>query len=472
MTLKIQNPLCVDLDGTLIKTDSLWESLLILLRQNIWLSFLLPLWLLKGKAYFKHQIAQQVTLEVATLPYRENILTFLREEKTQGRFLVLATAAHQTIAQAVAAHLNLFDFVLASDANTNMKSTTKRDALKQHFGVYSYIGDSKADLPILQAAEEAFLVAPSRNLLKQSQCPPDNVFSAPKPKWQTGLKALRPHQWVKNVLIFLPLLLAHQLLELSQLVEALFAFVAFSLAASSGYVLNDLLDLAADRTHPTKRYRPFAAGLLSIPAGLALFVTLVSLSFLISLGWLSSGFTGMLALYLLLTMSYSFYFKQKLIVDVLVLAGLYTHRILAGGIAVTVYISSWLLAFSMFIFISLAFLKRYVELLQLSDKKTVKNRSYEVGDIEMVASMGPTSGFLAILVFSLYIDSDKVSMLYTSPFLLWLICPILLYWIIRIWFLAHRGQMLDDPVEFALTDSVSWFAGGCIIVFMFLAKFF
>jgi 4-hydroxybenzoate polyprenyltransferase/phosphoserine phosphatase len=472
MTSKIQNPLCVDLDGTLIATDSLWESLLVLLRQNFLLSFLLPLWLLKGRTYFKHQIAQRVTLEVATLPYRENILTFLRQEKMQGRILVLATAAHQSIAQAVAAHLNLFDVVLASDANTNMKSTTKRDTLQQRFGAYSYIGDSIADLPILRAAEQGYLVAPSRSLLKESQCPPDNVFSAPSFKWYTFLKALRPHQWSKNLLLFLPLILAHQLLEINQVLDALLAFVAFSLTASSGYVLNDLLDLAADRIHPTKQYRPFAAGLLSIPQGLALFVALVCLSFLISLSTLSSGFTAMLGLYLLLTMSYSLYFKQKLILDVLLLAGLYTHRILAGGIAITVEISSWLLAFSMFIFISLAFVKRYVELLQLSDKKTIKNRSYELGDIEMIGSMGPTSGFLAILVFSLYIDSDTVSQLYSSPFLLWLICPILLYWIIRIWFLAHRGQMLDDPVQFALTDKVSWFAGGCIILFMLLAKFF
>jgi 4-hydroxybenzoate polyprenyltransferase len=457
------------LDGTLIATDTLWESVLLLLRHNFLQCFLLPLWLIKGKAYFKHKIAQHVTLDVATLPYRENVLTFLQREKASGRMLVLATAAHQTIAQAVASHLKLFDDVIASDAHTNMKGTTKRDALKQRFGVYDYIGDSRADLPILQAAHESFLVAHSAAL--REHCPPDNVFSVPKSSWLVWLKVLRPHQWVKNVLIFLPLLLSHQLLEPGKLENALLAFVAFSLAASAGYVLNDLLDLAADRAHPSKKHRPFAAGLVPILYGLPLFVVLVSLSLLVSLWWLPWFFTAMLALYLLLTITYSFYIKHKLIIDVIVLGGLYTLRILAGGIAVSVPPSSWLLAFSMFFFISLAFLKRYIELLHLYDQKVIKNRGYEVGDIEMVANVGTTSGYLAVLVFALYINSEKVAELYQSPAILWIICPILLYWITRIWFLAKRQLLLDDPVQFALTDKMSWLVVACIIVFVVLAGF-
>jgi 4-hydroxybenzoate polyprenyltransferase/phosphoserine phosphatase len=471
MNTKNSPPLCVDLDGTLIATDTLWESILLLLRQNFWRAFWLPLWLMQGRAYFKHQIAQHVILEVATLPYRENVLAFLQREKNKGRILVLATAAHQSIAQAVVEHLKLFDFVIASDVETNMKGSTKRDTLKQRFGVYDYIGDSRADLPLWKAAHKAFMVAPSTALWKQIQCPPDNVFSVSKATWRVWLKALRPHQWVKNLLIFIPLILSHQLLDTTKLGEALLAFIAFSLVASSGYVLNDLLDLAADRVHPSKKHRPFASGKIPIQYGLPLFAILVSLSFIISLSWLSSSFTGMLGLYLLFTMSYSFYFKQKLIIDVFILAGLYTHRILAGGIVVAVPVSSWLLAFSMFMFMSLAFLKRYVELLQLSDKKTIKNRGYEISDIEMVASVGPTSGYMAVLVFSLYITSDKVTMLYQSPFLLWIICPFLLYWITKVWFLAHRRLMLDDPIQFALTDLVSWFVLISIGVFMLLAKF-
>lgn len=467
-------PLCVDLDGTLVATDTLWESILLLLKQNILQSLLLPLWIIQGRALFKHKIAQQVTLEVANLPYRENVLLFLQQEKQSGRAIILATAAHYSIAQAVFTHLKLFNEVIASDAHTNMKGITKRDALIQRFGKrgYDYMGDSTADLPIFQAARQPFLVAPTQQLLKQIQCSPPQIFLAtPTDYWWTLFKALRPHQWVKNLLIFLPLLLAHQWFDVTKWINVFLAFITFSLAASSGYILNDLMDLAADRAHPTKKYRPFAAGLLSIPTGLILFMSLLGASLLMSSGWLSGYFTGLISLYLILTISYSFYLKRKLIVDVLVLAGLYTHRILAGSVAVNVLISSWFLAFTMFLFTSLAFLKRYVELLQLTDEKAIKHRGYEITDIEMVASMGPTNGYLAVLVFALYINSDKVSILYPSPFFLWLICPLLLYWISRVWFLARRGKMLDDPVQYALTDITSWLIVVTIIILMLLAKF-
>lgn len=464
-------PLCVDLDGTLVATDTLWESVLLLLKHHFWLCFWLPFWVMRGKAHLKDKIAQHVTLNVALLPYRENVLAFLQNEQTKGRKLVLATAAHEKIAQAVAQHLKLFDEVIASDAHINMKGATKRDALQQRFGVYDYMGDSQADLPLFQAAAQAFLVAPSTTLLKKTPCPPERVFLAPKTTWWVGLKALRPHQWVKNSLVFLPLLLSHQFLDFNKLGDAFLAALVFSLAASSGYILNDLLDLAADRIHPSKKYRPFACGQIPIPYGLFMFVALIGLSFSISAWWLPAGFTGMVGLYFLITMTYSFYFKQKVVLDVIVLAGLYTHRIFAGGIAVTVPISSWLLGFSMFIFISLALLKRYTELLQLMDnQKLIKSRGYEIADIEMIASIGPTSGYLAVLVFSLYINSEAVSKLYDSPFILWLISPLLLYWITRVWFLAHRRQMLDDPVQFALIDRTSWFIIICIGLLILLAK--
>ncbi len=459
-------PLCVDLDGTLIATDTLWESVLLLLRHNFLLIFLLPLWLIKGKAYFKHQIAQQITLDVTTLPYRENVLAFLQREKDAGRHLVLATAAHHSIAQAVAEHLKLFDDTIATDAHTNMKGITKREALKQRFGIYDYIGDSPADLPILQAADQGYFVGTPR-----LECPPDRIFTVPQTSWLAWLKVLRPHQWVKNLLILLPLLLAHEFLNLDKLGNALLAFIVFSGAASAGYILNDLLDLQADRAHPIKKNRPFAGGLVPIQYGLPFFIILIGLSFLISLWWLPLLFTGMLALYLLSTIAYSFYFKHKLIVDVFLLAGLYTLRILAGGIAVSIPASSWLLAFSMFIFISLAFLKRYIELLQQYSQKVMKNRSYEVDDIELIATVGISSGYIAVLVFALYINSDKVATLYHSAAFLWMICPVLLYWITRVWFLAKRQRVLEDPIQFALTDKISWIVVACIFVFMVLAEF-
>ncbi len=465
-------PLCVDLDGTLIATDTLWESMLLLLKQRFFLVFLLPLWLLKGKAYLKDQIAQCVTLDVTHLPYREKVLAFLRQEKDKGRLLVLATATHHSIAKAVASHLKLFDEVIASDVQINMKGTIKRDALKQRFEVFDYIGDSKADLPILQAAQDAFLIVPCPSpLLQHIQCPPERRFSVPKRTVWIWFKALRSYQWVKNLLIFLPLVLSHQLSDVVLFKNAVLAFIAFSLMASSGYVLNDLLDLTADRAHPSKKYRPFAAGQIPIQYGLVLFIVLVSLSLFISLWQLSLIFTIFVVLYLLFTISYSFYFKHKLVTDVIILAGLYTLRILAGGFAVDVPISSWLLAFSMFIFTSLAFLKRYLELLQPFDATVVKNRDYEVADVPIIGSAGLISGYLAVLVFALYIDSETVTKLYRTPFYLWIICPILLYWITRIWFLARRQKVLDDPVQFALTDNRTWLVMIGTVLLILLAKF-
>lgn len=466
-------PLCVDLDGTLIATDSLWESTLILLRTQPLTCFLLPLWLLRGKAYFKQQIAQRVTLPVSTLPYRQSVLDFLRQERARGRTVVLATAANQHIATAVAEHLSLFDEVLASDATINLLGETKRDKLVERYGVfgYDYIGDSLSDLPVLRVAQHGFLVAPSAALLRQFECPSERIFQAPKLTGRIELKLLRPHQWVKNVLVFLPLLLAHELFQWDKIGEAFIAFIGFSFAASAGYILNDLLDLTADRVHPTKKRRPFAAGLVPIQYGPPLFIGLVMTSMLLSLGFLSTAFAGMLLLYLFLTITYSFYLKRKVILDVIVLAGLYTLRILAGGVAVQIDVSSWLLAFSMFIFMSLAFLKRYVELLQLTDEKEIKNRNYSVDDIEIIASVGPTSGYLAVLVLSLYIESEKTNTLYSAPFFLWLVCPLMLYWVTRVWFLARRRQMADDPVQFALTDNVSWYMVISILILLTLATF-
>lgn len=470
MTIKIL-PLCVDLDGTLVATDTLWESIMLLLRNSPWLIFWFPFWLVKGRAYLKHKIAHCVTLDVTLLPYRDNVWEFLQQEQAKGHRLILATAANEKIALAVAHHLRIFEEVIASDAHTNMKGTTKHQALSQRFGEYDYMGDSMADLPLFRAARRYFLVAPSRRLLKQLPCPPERLFQVQPLNLWLWLKALRPHQWIKNILVFIPLILSHQFLDFSKLTAALLAFFAFGLAASAGYILNDLLDLAADRIHVTKKHRPFASGQLPLPYGLPLFATLVLLGAFISLMWLPRDFTAVLGLYLLTTLFYSFYLKRKLILDIVVLAGLYTIRIIAGALAVSLSVSFWLLTFSMFIFISLAFLKRYIELLQLTDRKSLKHRNYRVDDIEMIASFGPMSGYLAVLVFCLYINSAAVTKLYHEPSLLWLMVPFLLYWITRIWFLAKRQHLTDDPVQFAMTDEVSWYIVGGIVILLLIAKF-
>ncbi len=269
------------------------------------------------------------------------------------------------------------------------------------------------------------------------------------------IKELRPHQWAKNALVVLPVLLAPGLPKLELMLRGIIAACTFSLCASAGYVFNDLLDLQADRAHATKKTRPFASGALPVKLGPPLFIALMAASFGISLTMLPVGFTWMLVLYFVGTLSYSFYFKRRLLLDVLVLAGLYTHRILAGGIATGVPISAWLLGFSMFLFLSLAFAKRYTELLALTEDK-IRNRNYFKADLQMVASMGPASGYLAALVFSLYVEGGgSVQAAYREPVLLWLAMPILLYWVSRIWILTGRGEMQDDPVRFALKDPAS-----------------
>jgi len=284
-------------------------------------------------------------------------------------------------------------------------------------------------------------------------------------------RVLRPHQWAKNALVVLPLVLAPARPTLHQIVSAVLAGVAFSLCASAGYVFNDLVDVEADRTHRTKRGRPFASGDLPVAFGPPLLLTLIVASVVIAWRSLPLGFMVMLALYLVLTLSYSSLFKSKLVVDVVVLAWLYTHRVLAGGIATGITVSSWLLAFTMFIFTSLAFAKRYVELRLATDSGSLKSRGYKTGDLEMVASMGPAAGYMAVLVFCLYVDSNVVAERYRMPVVLWFVAPVLLYWVSRVWFLAHRGQMHDDPVKFALVDTRSWICAIVIVLVATLARF-
>lgn len=465
-------PLCVDLDGTLLATDTLWESIFLLLKTKPFISLRFPFWLYQGRAYFKHQLAQQVTLPVATLPYRQEVLAFLRQQQAQGCPIVLATGAHERIAHAVAEHLKLFSAIVATDAKTNRVGVRKQEALRQQFGIYDYMGDSLTDLPVLEAARRPFLVAPSRALRRKIVCPPEHVFLAPQSSRFIWLKVLRPQQWVKNSLIFLPLIAAHQFLDISKWLHAGIAFCTFSTAASAGYVLNDLLDLTADRQHPTKKNRPFAAGQLPIQYGLPLFAGLVALSLLSAIYGVSNSFFWLVVLYLLLTLTYSWYFKQKSVIDVLILAGLYTQRILAGGVATDIAISAWLMGFSMFLFTSLAFLKRYLELNLATLSEDVKqNRGYWVADREMIATTGLISGYLAVLVLALYINDETSQLLYRSPFVLWFICPLLLYWITRIWLLAHRQQLIDDPIQFALQDTVSWVTVSCAGGLLLLAKF-
>ncbi len=464
----------IDLDGTLLKTDLLLESGIAFLRSHP-SRFFLPLkWLASGKAYLKEQLANSIDIDVANLPYNEQLLAFIEEEKSKGREIILATASHKIYAEKIASHLNLFDRVLATEGKINLSATAKRDRLVNEFGPhgFDYAGNSQDDIPVLSAAKKGYLVDPERGVQKKAQAHGniERTFLTNSNRWRTWTKALRLHQWLKNALIFAPLLASHQFANPNMLLNSLLAFFLFGICASSVYLLNDLLDLSDDRHHPTKRLRPFASGQLSLQSGLFAFFLLVSLAFFGASSQLPWKFSAALGFYFALTLLYSFVFKRRMAADVIALAMLYTLRIIAGIYACGLTLTFWMLAFSMFIFLSLAFVKRYAELLrdaQHNDKlEKTRGRGYCPGDLEIVASLGSASGYLSVMVLALYIQDQSIASLYEHPKWIWLACPLVLYWISRTWLLTHRGQMHDDPIVFAMKDRIS-----LLVAFLFGAIF-
>lgn len=456
---EITTPLVVDLDGTLVRTDLLAESFLTLIKQNPLYIFTALFWFLRGKAYLKRQISRRVNLDVTILPYHQELLDHLREQRAHGRRIVLATGADERIARQVADHLGLFDEVLGSDGTTNLSGRRKRDRLVKEFGekMFDYAGNGRGDIPVWSSARKAILVNVPENLLGVATrtVEVDRIFQIRKKGMKPYVEALRLHQWLKNLLIFIPLVMAHRFLEPDLIVKNLIAFLAFGLCASSVYLSNDLIDLSADRQHPRKRKRPFAAGELSPLFGLLASPWLLGFSLLLGL-LLSSNFLWMLVIYYLLNLAYSFYLKQVALLDVILLAGLYTMRIMAGSASVDIWPSSWLLAFSTFIFLSLALVKRYAELVMMNaETGKVRVRGYQIIDKELLASLGSGSGYVAVLVLAIYISSGKAEILYARHQFIWLLCPLLLYWISYVWLIAHRGAMVDDPLVFTLKDRVS-----------------
>ncbi|ALN92992.1 ubiA prenyltransferase family protein [Lysobacter gummosus] len=450
--------LCVDLDGTLLKSDLLYESVLALFSRRPLLLLLLPFWLLRGKAALKHEIASRVELDVATLPYDERVVDALRE--TQARPRVLCTASHTKFAQQVATHLGVFDLVLASDDGVNLSGANKAQALAERFGErgFDYMGNAAIDLPVWARARNAWVVNGSPGLAARAAQVVDVAGQLPAQGggFKTWIKALRIHQWLKNLLVFLPLLASHRFFDVEAVIVSVLAFIAFNLSASGVYVLNDLLDLPADRQHPRKRLRPFAAGRLPLLHGLFVAPLLALAGFALALianPWFALVLMG----YYATTLAYSLRLKRIVMVDVIVLASLYTLRIIGGAVAIGATLSFWLLAFSMFIFLSLAMLKRYTELSAIlgNGQRKVSGRGYAVEDLPLIQSLGSSAGYLAVLVFALYINSPESLALYARPQVLWLICPLLLYWISHLWMTSHRGGMDDDPVVFAATDRAS-----------------
>ena len=392
----------------------------------------------------------------ATLPYRESVLQRIRSEREAGRRIVLATASARTHAEAIAAHLELFDDVIGSDGSTNLKSRRKASELTGRYGEFGfdYMGNSRDDIAVFEAANQGIAVSPDRAAARWSVANDAEILEPARSlSLKTIAKMLRVHQWSKNLLIAVPAVLDHKILDPQYIMQLAAAFLAFSFLASAFYIVNDLFDLAADRGHPTKRERPLAAGLVSPQAGMATAAMLLAASAVICV-LLPPLFAAVLAGYTLATFSYSLKIKRWLLVDVLFLAGLYTIRVIAGAAATGLQPSPWLLAFAIFFFLSLALVKRYVELdhSSISDKERLKGRGYRPEDKEVISQAGMASGFSAVVVLALYLESDLARELYAMPWLLWLLCPLVLYIIVRIWILARRQEFHDDPVVFIATD--------------------
>lgn len=464
----MQNPLCVDCDGTLIKTDLLHEALLLLPKQCLLNIVKLPFWLLKGKAYFKQKLAQQVNINFKSLPYNEDVVNFIKEAKATKRKVILVTASPQAWADGINKTLQLFDEVIGSDHETNLSGTNKAAYLVKQYGEkgFDYIGNSKADLPVWKQSAAAIVVASSASLPSEAaKLTTIKQHIKPKPRTLFNyMKAFRIHQWIKNILIFLPMVAATQLTSSYILIQGFYAFIAFSLCASAVYLINDLFDLESDRLHISKCKRPFASATIPVLHGILLAPILLIVSIIFALQ-LPVEFLLVLTFYFLMTLAYSLRLKQQVVVDVIILGGLYTLRIIAGSAASDIVPSFWLLGLSMLTFFSLALIKRYSELLITLQKQQPETlgRGYAISDLPVLMSLGTSSGIGAVMVLALYINTVESTGIYQHKFWLWLTPPVFLYWIVRFWMKAHRGEIDDDPILFAIKDWQSLVA--CIILF-------
>ena len=452
-----QRPLCVDLDGTLMSSDTLYESLFALIKRSPFWIFFLPVWLMRGKSQLKAEIAARVELDVSTLPYNQEFIDYLKAEKANGRKLILVTATNQKFADAIADHLDLFDEVMASSPEVNLRGKVKTNALVDKYGKgeFDYAGNDASDIMVWIKSGGVIVVNPDKAARNWHSTAPAGtmLFEGRQATFKTYLKAIRIHQWLKNTLLFVPLVLDHRVFEAVSLANAFLGFLAFGLTASSVYLLNDLIDLPLDRKHPKKCNRPLAAGTVPIQHGVIMMVAFLIIAFAVSL-LMPIWFTIVLSIYYATTLTYSLFLKSMLLIDIMTLAGLYTVRIIAGGAATNTDISSWLLAFSVFFFFSLALVKRFVELTDQDENadRSTTGRGYRKVDLETIGQSGVASAFASVLVLALYIDSAEVQSLYAYPRMIWLLCPLVLYIIVRIWILARRGEMDDDPVVFIMSD--------------------
>ena len=459
-------PLCVDLDGTLVNTDMLVESALHAAHRRPLTLFALPFWLMRGRSALKAKLAEGAEIDVSTLPYNEQLLTHLRAEQARGRKLVLVTASDQKLAQAVADHLGLFDEVIASDGVRNMKGKAKAETLEQRFGPkgFAYAGNESADLKVWRKAQSAILVNTPSSVARAARAVVP--VAAEMPRRGSRLKALiremRVYQWVKNLLVFVAPVMAQAIWDPGVAWNTALVFIGFCSAASGVYLINDLMDIEADRHHPRKRKRPFASGALPLTFGVLgpmLLAAGIAIPALVSL-----EAALVIAFYAALSVAYSARLKERPLVDVFILATLYTVRLFAGGLATDHLVSVWLLNFSGFLFLGLACLKRCGEIRQFQgdEDPTIKRRGYFVGDAMVLMAMGVASSFISALVMSFYVNSEIAHETYETPGLLWCIVPLILFWQCRLWLATARGHMLDDPILYSAKDWVSWIAFGLI----------
>ncbi|WP_417211084.1 UbiA family prenyltransferase [Antarctobacter sp.] len=451
--------LIVDLDGTLLRSDMLYESFWTAFGRDWTVALTAVRALGQGRAALKQRLAETARLETATLPFDRKVLAYIEAWRAKGGRTALVTASDQSLAEAIADHLKVFDEVHGSDGSRNLKGPAKAAFLSEHFGAggFVYMGDSAADLPVWQQAAKAVTVNASARLRAEAEAVATEVehLTTVPQSVRPYIKALRPHQWLKNILVFLPMLAGHQF-DAATLLLAAAAFVAYSLIASSVYVVNDMTDLNADRAHPRKRHRPFASGEVPLSHGMLMAAGLFTAGAIVSLS-VGPSFFAVVCGYFVLTTAYSLHLKRKMVIDICVLAGLYTMRIVAGAVATGIPLSVWMLAFAIFFFLSLAAVKRQAELVDSARRGTLRarGRGYNVGDLPIITMIAIAAGFVSVLVLVLYLDSPDVRVLYKAPIMLWGIGPVLLFWITRTVMIAHRGHMHDDPLVYAARDRVS-----------------
>jgi 4-hydroxybenzoate polyprenyltransferase/phosphoserine phosphatase len=467
-------PLVVDLDGTLVYSDLLWECVALLLKRRPHLLLMMPFWLLfHGRAGLKRRLAERAALDPGQIVFNKDLMEFLAAERARGRMLVLATAADQKLAEAVAARTGLFHRVHGSSNGRNLKGKSKADLLRATYGEcgFEYAGNSVFDLPIWKIAAAAYVVGSERTA-RQAAAVTELRRHFPREggSFACWSRAIRVHHWSKNLLMAVPLLLAHRV-SWETVLPTLAGMLLFGLGSSGVYVLNDLLDLHSDRAHPWKSQRPFASGELSIASGIFTCLLLLGGAFGVGALLLGTSFAWVLACYLAVAITYSMWLKTIAIFDVFVLTSFYAIRLFAGAVITETPLSQWFLGFSLFFFLSLSMAKRYSELLHAAElaESGASGRSYRASDRDLLMIIGIASCFAAIVILSLYVHSSDVTQLYARPQILFLLCPLVLYWTCRIWLKAHRGELDSDPITVAIRDPLSYGVAAASLAVMLLA---